>query len=246
MLRRLSLLLVLVCSLVGRPALAEPPADRPGLVLVVGGIGGIDLVGPALRMSLPHVGLRHEVRNFVWTHGTGQFFKDLQDAPHVLHKAEELADEIRRAKEADPERPIYLIGKSGGAGVSLLAAELLPPETLERIILLSAAVAPNYDLRPALRAAKGELVSFYSPCDWLVLGWGTRQFGTIDRIHGPSAGLCGFIKPSDLRPEDQLLYQRVVQVPWSPAMICEGYGGGHFGTSFPGFVGKEVAPWLRP
>jgi pimeloyl-ACP methyl ester carboxylesterase len=237
----LCLLLALACQ----PVQAQL-AEKPALVIVVGGIGGIDLVGPALRLSSPHVGLHHEVRNFIWTHGVGQFFKDLQDAPHTIRKAEELAHEIRRAREADPDRPIYLVGKSGGAGLSLMAAEQLPPETLERIILLNAAVTPSYDLRSALRAVKGELVSFYSPADWLILGWGTWQFGTIDRVHGPSAGLCGFVKPAGLSPEDQALYSRVVQVAWSPAMICEGYTGGHFGTCLPGFVGKEVAPWLKP
>lgn len=238
--RRL-LLLAAVCLLTVRPVIAEPPAEKPGLVFVVGGIGGVDLVGPSLR----HIGVQHEVRNFIWTHGPGRFFTDLQDMPHVLRKSEELAAEIRRARADDPERPIYLVGKSGGAGLSLIAAEQLPPRTLERIILLNAAVTPTYDLRPALHAVKGEVVSFYSPYDCLVLGWGTKQFGTIDRVHGPSAGLCGFVKPSDLGPADQELYQRVVQVPWQPAMICEGYLGGHITTSFPGFVGKEVAPWLR-
>jgi pimeloyl-ACP methyl ester carboxylesterase len=226
-------------------ACAGPP-ETPGLVIVVGGIGGVEIIAPGLRWLLPHLGVHHEVRNFVWTHGTGKFMQDLQDAPHVIEKANELAALIRQAKTEAPQRPIYLIGKSGGAGLSLLAAEQLPPQTLERIILLNAAVTPNYDLRLALRATRAEVVSFYSPCDWLVLGWGTRQFGTIDRVHTASAGLYGFSKPPNLSPEDRVLYQRLVQVSWSPTMICEGYPGGHLGTSLPGFVGKEVVPWLRP
>lgn len=242
----LRLALALVVLGAATPAFAGGPPDKAGLVLVVGGIGGIDSVGPALRWTLPRTGWQYEVRNFIWTHGTGQFFKDLQDAPHVVRKAEELADEIRRYREANPNCPIYVIGKSGGTGLVLMAAEQLPPQTLERIILLNAAVTPTYDLRPALQATKNEIVSFYSPGDWLILGWGTKQFGTIDRVHGPSAGFCGFRRPADLSPEDSLLYRRVVQVPWSLAMLGEGYGGGHIATSFPAFLSKEVVPWLRP
>ena len=88
--------------------------------------------------------------------GWGQMFRDLQDTRHVLNKAEELAGEIRRIKAIDPDRPVYLVGKSGGTGLALATAELLPPQTLERVILLSAAVSPTYDLRRALEAKRGQ------------------------------------------------------------------------------------------
>jgi pimeloyl-ACP methyl ester carboxylesterase len=223
----------------------DPPSDN-GVVFVVGGVGGWDILGTASQWELPRVGIHHEVRDFVWTHGFGQPFKDLQDTPHLRRKADELAEEIRKVKKKDPRRPIYLIGKSGGAGLVLLAAERLPADTLDRIILLSAAVSPGYDLRPALRATWGEIVSFYSDNDQFVLNWGTTHFGTIDRIYGPSAGLHGFFLPDKLTPEDRALYRRLVQIPWTSAMIAEGYFGAHAGTSLPSFVGWEVAPWLRP
>src|SRR5713101_1425597 len=217
-----------------------------GVVFVVGGVGGWDILGPASQWELPRVGIRHEIRDFVWTHGFGQPFKDLQDKDHLVRKAEILAEEIRKVKKLDPQRPVYLIGKSGGAGLVLAAAERLPPDTLERMILLSAAVSPNYDLRPALRATWGEIVSYFSDNDQFVLNWGTTHFGTIDRVYGPSAGLHGFALPDKLTPEDRLLYRRLIQIPWTSAMIAEGYFGSHAGTSLPSFVGYEIAPWLRP
>lgn len=190
--------------------------------------------------------MTHEVRDFVWTHGWGKMFKDLQDAPYLASQANRLAEEVRQAKLAEPDRPIYLVGRSGGAGLVLLAAAQLPPATLERIILLSAAVSPTCDLRPALRATRHELVSFYSSFDWFVLGWGTTKFGTADRVHGPSAGLAGFVRPDDLDAEGQELYKRLFQIRWVPSMLTEGFDGGHvFGTSTPAFVTKELAPWLR-
>ncbi len=233
----------------GYPARAAEPAAppvRPGVVFVVGGIGGFDILGPSARWAFPHAGLPHEVREFVWTHGWGQMFKDLQDVRHLLRKAAELAAEIRRVKEKDPACLVYLVAKSGGTGLVLAAAEQLPPQTLERIVLLSAAVAPSYDLRAALRATRGQIVSFYSKHDRFILGWGTNQFGTVDRQYGPGAGLCGFRLPPGLTGQDFNLYDRLVEIPWEPRMISEGYTGTHFGTSLPAFLEKEVAPWLRP
>jgi hypothetical protein len=239
-------LLVALALAADRPSKPPDPAPRPGVVFIVGGIGGWDILGLSAQWALPRAGVPHEVREFVWTHGWGQMFKDLQDTRHLLRKADLLADEIRQVKARDPDCPVYLVGKSGGTGVVLAAAEMLPSQTLERIILLSAAVSPTYDLRPALRATRREIVSFYSRYDQFILGWGTWQFGTVDRVYGPSAGLRRFQVPTDLSAEDRALYDRLVEVPWSLRMLAEGHTGTHIGTSLPAFVGKEVAPWLRP
>jgi hypothetical protein len=222
-----------------------PPPKR-GIVFVVGGVGGIGVLWEAAKWALPNSGIHYELRFFPWTHGHGKLLRDLQDTRHYLSKAGELADQIRLVKTDDPERPVYIIGKSGGAGLVLAAVEQLPPAAVDRIILLSAAVSPRYDLRPALLATKQEIVAFYSPLDQLVLNWGTSEFGTIDRFYGPSAGLKGFVVPTGLSHADQLLYRRLVQLPWNPKMILEGNTGGHSGSSMPGFIKKEVVPWLKP
>jgi pimeloyl-ACP methyl ester carboxylesterase len=219
---------------------------KPGVVFVVGGIGGIDPIGPLARLALPLAGVRHEVHDFIWTHGTGRWLRDLQDTRHLLVRAEELADQVRRLKEADPERPVYLIGHSGGAGLVLAAAERLPDATLERIILLSAAVSPGYDLRPALRATRREMVSYHSDLDCFVLGWGTRQFGTVDRYYCSAAGLVGFAVPADLDNSDRDLYARLKQIAWKPEMILKSHGGLHSSPCMPGFLARQVAPWLQP
>jgi len=230
----------------GRPIQPRARAIKSGVVFVIDGVGGLDFMGKAAKWALPRAGVQHEIREFDWQHGKGKILKDLQDTERVVQKAHELAACIRLAKADNPGRPIYLLAKSGGAGLALAAAEELPPATLERIVLLSSAVAPNYDLRAALKATKREVVSFYSPLDKIVLGWGTRQFGTIDRVHSESAGLGGFVTPPLTNAEDQALYARWVQLPWSPRMVWQGNLGGHLGTSMPAFVGKEVAPWLKP
>jgi pimeloyl-ACP methyl ester carboxylesterase len=196
--------------------------------------------------ALPKAGLPHEIRDFVWQHGKGHMFLDLQDTRHCLMKAQELADQIRKIKEEQPGRPVYVMAHSGGCALSLAAAELLPERTIERIVLLSAAVSPRYDLRPALRATNYGVISFYSRKDNLVLGWGTKHFGTMDRFYGPSAGYVGFTVPTNLEAGDRMLYARLVQLPWHPKLILAGNSGGHHGSVMPSFLIKEVAPWLKP
>ena len=185
------------------------------------------------------------MREFRWTHGPGQFLKDLQDTRHQQAKAAELAEEIRKLREEDADRPIYLIGHSAGTGLILRAAESLPPGSVERLILLSSAVSPQYDLRPALTATRREIVSYHSPFDQVLLHWGTKQFGTVDRVYAASAGLNGFQTPRDASDNDKVLYERLVQVPWNQRMLLCGNLGQHTGPCFPAFMLVELAPWLR-
>jgi alpha-beta hydrolase superfamily lysophospholipase len=188
----------------------------------------------------------HEVREFRWTHATGRLLRDLQDTRHLLEKAEELAGRVRMLKATDPDQPIFLVGHSGGTGLVLAAAERLPPATVERIILLSAAVAPTYDLRRALGATRGEIVSFHSEVDWFWLGWGTSHFGTVDRYYVSAAGRTGFVVPADLDEADRQLYARLLQVAWKAEMVFQNFGGSHASTVMPGFLTRHVVPWLRP
>lgn len=229
-----------------RPVKPLTEETTRGVVFIVEGIGGFGAINLTAAHALPKGGVPHEVRSFVWTHGRGKMFKDLQDHRYLQRKAHQLAEEILSFKKDFPDRPVFMMAKSGGCGIALAAAEQLPPNTLERIVLLSAAVATDYDLRPALRATRKEIVSFYSPHDSFILGWGTSQFGTIDRVYGPSAGLRGFIEPREINEADRHeLYSRLVQVSWRPDMILEGHLGAHMGTSMPAFVRKEVAPWFK-
>ncbi|MSU77782.1 MAG: alpha/beta hydrolase [Gemmataceae bacterium] len=227
----------------------RPPAQtesEPGLVIIVEGIGGIDMVGKSAKLSFKHANLPHDVHRFIWTHGTGKFLTDLQDTQHVLKKADELASFIRDYRARYPNRRIYIVAKSGGTGLTLFALRDLPANTVERVILLSAAVSPNFDLRHALRATRGEIVSFHSRNDRMILSWGTSTFGTIDRHYGESAGLKGFVVPLNQTDEDRTLYRRLVQVPYTSRMLLAGVSNGsHSATSLPWFISSEVVPWLR-
>jgi pimeloyl-ACP methyl ester carboxylesterase len=241
------ILLLTLGALLGRPGAgrAEPPGPR-GVVFVAGGIGGLDPLQAWAPLALPWAGVPHEVRVFEWTHGKGRPLRDLQDTPHLLGRARQLAGLVLEVRAREPDRPVYLVGHSAGAGLVLAAAGQLPPASLERVILLSAAVSPGFDLRPALRATRREVVSFNSVLDRFFLDWGTRRFGTVDRVYGPSAGLDGFRTPAGLDGEGRRLYRRLVQVPWKFEMLREGRGGLHHSTTMPVFLACQLAPWLKP
>jgi len=245
---RAALALVLGCCAATLPA-QEPAAatgDKPALVVIVGGVGGLENLAGFTKWAVKNAGVNCEVLPFDWTHGKGHILKDLQDTRNHAKKTAELAEKLNRLHEADPDRPIFLIGRSGGSVLALAVTELLPPRSLERIILLSPAVSPAFDLRPALRATRQEIVSFYSDLDWFVLGWGTWQFGTADRYYSSSAGKTGFVRPPDADDETRALYRRLVEVRWTPGMILRGHPGGHIGTAMPTFLAHDVAPWLKP
>jgi hypothetical protein len=218
----------------------------PGLVIIVEGIGGLDMIGKSANHSFKQAGLPHEVYHFHWTHGTGKFLKDLQDTQHILKKADELAAFIKDYRAKNPNRPIYIVAKSAGTGLVLFTLQKLPANSVERVVLLSAAVSPTYDLRTALRATRREIVSFHSRNDRAILSLGTSTFGTVDRYYGQAAGLTGFIVPGALSEPDRQLYMHLIQVPFTARMLREGVSTGtHHSTSMPWFVSSEVVPWLR-
>ena len=238
---RRSLLTALVIAVVCGRCSANP--EPPDVVFLVGGIGGLSPLVPSAHVALPLAGINHELRDFSWQHGKGRFIRDLQDAPHLKDKAAELAKEIRELRQREPNRRIYLVGHSAGTAIVLYAAEMLPPESVERIILLSSALSPYYDLTAALRATRGEIVSFYSPFDFMLLDWGTSQFGTADRVYGRAAGLHGFVTArASRRGRATRSYERLLQVPWTidRALELAGRLASQHGDAV--FLGRQRGP----
>ncbi len=222
--------------------------ERPGgLVLVAGGVGGLDLCGFSLRRAVKAARLPYAVEVIVWGHGFGRWYSDLSDVPHLDRQAERVALSIRAFRADHPGRPVFLVGKSGGAGVAVKVLERLDDDDVERAVLLAPALSPGYDLARALGAVRREMVVFTSPLDVVILGAGTWLFGTIDRVHTFGAGLRGFAvpRPDDPDQERRRRYSRLRQVRWRPRMAESGHLGGHFGTDLPWFLGRYVVPLLR-
>ena len=159
--------------------------------MVVGGVGGLDLCGMSLRYVMAAEGLPYAIHVFPWGHGFGRWFSDLASVTNRDLKAGLLADLVRQFQARQPGDPVFLVAKSGGCGVLVKALERLEERSVHRAILLAPALSPDYDLTAALRAVASEMVVFWSPLDVIILGAGTRVFGTADRVRTFSAGMVG-------------------------------------------------------
>jgi pimeloyl-ACP methyl ester carboxylesterase len=215
-----------------------------GVVFLIDGVGGFGFAPKMMEKVLVETGVNHEVRTFYWSHGFGRWHADLTDDANFRSKASELANSAMDFRVQCPRGPIYIVAKSGGTAIALAALAQLPAKSVERCVLLSSAVSPDYDLVPSLCAIRTELVSFWSPRDKLVLGLGTSIFGTADGVMGQSAGLVGFRAPEGADAETVAQYRKLRQVEWDPTMRRTYNFGTHIGTSMPQFVRIYVAPLL--
>jgi pimeloyl-ACP methyl ester carboxylesterase len=237
-----TIILIGWCLLGQASAVAAAEPDPKPVVFLVGGIGRMILLGPSARFALPRAGVDYELRDYPWQHEKGGQLRDLQDESYLLQKSVDLANEIRTLRSSQPNRPVYLIGHSAGCAVVVHAAEVLPAQSVERIIMLSPALSPTYDLTKALRATKREIVVFNSRLDPTLHC--TILFGTADRVYCVSAGVDGFARPADLDDEGQRCYERLVQIPWTWKRLLELQGPWHNSPTLPLFLYRQVAPWL--
>lgn len=215
-------------------------------MLVVGGVGGLDFCGPGLRLAARADRLPAAVEVIGWGHGLGRWYRDLSDVAHLDAQAGRIADRVGEFRAGHPGESVFLVGKSGGGGLAVRALERMEADTVERAILLAPALSPRYDLTRALRAVRREMVVFTSPLDVIILGAGTRVFGTIDRVRSAGAGLVGFEVPGPGASGDRAdAYAKLRQVRWRPSMVGAGHLGGHFGTDSPRFLRRHVLPMLR-
>lgn len=221
-------------------------AEEPGIVFVIGGLGGGDSLATHTRRAFECSCVPHEVCSFSWCHGKRHHFQDLFDHGNVDCQSEQLAGQIMEYRRLNPTKPIYIMAWSAGVGVALGAGERLPPDSIDRIVIMCAACSRCYNLSGALRSTRCGIVSFHSPMDHFYLNAVLRCLGTIDRVHGMGAGVTGFTVPCCLSCEDQELYnRRLIQVAWRPHMIFDGHPGGHLWYKSDRFLCAHVVPWLR-
>ncbi len=176
---------------------------KSGLVIVLGGVGGLDLCGFNMRRLARAGRLPCDLAVIRWGHGFGRWFADLTDVVNRDRRAGEVAAMILGFRDEHPGEPVFLVAKSAGAGVAVRALERLDADVVERAVLLAPALSPRYDLTAALCAVRREIVVFWSPLDVLILGAGTWFFGTIDRVRTWGAGMVGFAVPGPDEPDTE-------------------------------------------
>jgi pimeloyl-ACP methyl ester carboxylesterase len=212
-----------------------------GVVIVCDGSGDFRTLSTGLARAVVAARMPLYVETFVWSHGYGRYVIDHTDHRNHLAMGRLLAERVLAWRRCYPGLRIYLAGHSAGNAVVLAAAERLPPDTVDRIILLAPSVSPGYDLRPALTSAREGIDAFVSCNDRIVLDVAMRVVGTADRRWGPAAGRVGF-RPVVCNACDAALYTRLRQHSWDPAVSWTGHEGGHYGSNRCRFLSAYVLP----
>jgi pimeloyl-ACP methyl ester carboxylesterase len=157
-------------------------------------------------------------------------------APRFLDRqAQRLADRIKELRQANPDRPIHLMGYSCGGFVAVRALELTADEIqVDSLVLLAAAFSPGRDLNPAAGHVRGPVIVGSSMLD-IVVGLGTLMVGTADRKFTPSIGTLGYRGPA---------CRKITSLRWRPSWIRWGHWGSHFTAPAERFVSECIAPAL--
>lgn len=187
---------------------------EPAVIWLVGGVigGRWPLLG--VIRGLRDAGLTCEINMLDWQ-TPGASIANLWRQRAARQHAANLSRQIHRPADT------VIIGFSAGAAPALWATAMLPEGArLRRLLLVQAAVSPTFDLHPALTRCE-RLVHLFSPRDRLILGFGTRLCGGMDRVRCDAAGKVGFRAPIE--------GGGFTQIAWTPAMRAIGHGGGHLG-----------------
>lgn len=237
---RTNQLLAAFCLLGWFAAPCAAAGPRP-LLLHLPGVGGHMRIDDLVTSGLLLGGIDADVQIYDWTAGDPGM-DALTNYRRNQQQARQIADLITLAYRADPARSIILTCHSGGAGLATWALEMLPDEVrIDTLLYLAPAISPQYDLSPALRHVVHKAYAFSSTHDPIV-SFGTRTFGTIDRVNIESAGFDGFKMPAT--PADAEQYRKLVNIPYDPAWTRYGNAGDHIGTMMRPFARNVLAPLL--
>lgn len=242
----LCVLVAIICAgMVGcqprQPYVTTERLDR-GLVIVLTGIEGRSAFNEAICRGLNDGGVNWAIELYDWTSIFG-LLPSLRAEGRNREQAALVADKIVRYRLSCPGKPVMIVGQSGGTAIAAWAAEALPPdEEIDGIVMIASSLSPDYSLDRALAKTSQGIVSFYSEYDFVLLGFGTTIYGTMDGEHTSGAGKVGFTVPeASTRPA---LYDKLFQIPWSRAMADTGNTGMHLSSGTAKFVATYIAPFI--
>ena len=234
------------CGCENNSAFMRPEHLDAGLVVILPGIEGESGTNQSIRNGLVSAGIDHSLQIWHWGRPiplAGMFFNQIDFIGNYL-AAERLAQRIVKYQDEYPDRPVHIIGHSGGGGIAIFIASTMPKgREVTGVILLSASISSNHDITKALEHCSSGIVNFYNKNDGVLLGLMTTVLGNVGGAHGPSAGLMGFTLPKEsASDEKRLAYQKLYQVPITGTMVAG--SAAHFAATQPSFVVSYVSPWI--
>ncbi|MCJ7543550.1 MAG: lysophospholipase [Phycisphaerae bacterium] len=232
------------CADGNKPFMTADRMNR-GLMVILPGIEGESGLNHDIRRGLINGGLMCAMPIQSWG-------RPVPLAGPLLNQMDIIGNRIAAAGIADmiadyqtqyPDRPVYVVGHSGGGGIAVFVAEALPKDVMiDGLVLLSASMSSAYDITKALGHCRKGVLNIYSKADVGLLIVGTVLAGNVDGIRGPATGAIGFDRPSSRSSAERVqAYQKLFQLELTSA---HGSDDAHGSTTRRGFVSRYVAPWL--
>ncbi len=230
------LLVILAFTL---PACAQ--ARQKPYFLHLPGIGGERITEQWLLSGLKAGGVDAEYRMYDWTDGDIGLPALLAHDENIA-RAKKISELLATHIRNNPDQRVIVSSHSGGCGLAVWTLESLPDNLqIDTLVMIAPALSPQYDLTRALKHVKGRLYVFSSPAD-IVVGTGTRLFGTIDGVKSESAGLHGFVCPANADKEQ---YGKLVPLPYRNEWLpLYGNAGTHICAMRVVFARDFIAPLL--
>ena len=151
--------------------------------------------------------------------------------------ARQMAGEIVQWRRDHPDELLYLFGYSGGAGLAAMIVSELPDDVIvDRLVLMASAVSPDFPMEERVLPRVREFAVNYASTADVQMGWGTRTFGTIDRVNSTGAGSRGFDTADP----------RLVQWHWTASDRAWGHRGNHRSYLGPRWQSVFLLPALDP
>lgn len=241
-----ALSLVIFCGCENNAAYMTPERLAAGLVVILPGIEGESGANHDIRDGLVNSGIDSSLQIWHWGRpvpGIGMLLNQMDFLGNHLEGGK-IAQRIVKYQDEHPDRPVHIIGHSGGGGIAVFAAAQMPKDRqITGLVLLSASIAGNYDISRALKNCSSGIVNFYNKDDGALLGLGTTVFGNVGGSRAGSAGLYGFTIPDSSDASTRLAYKKLYQVSMTGSMTSGAIA--HFAATQPYFISRYVAPWIK-
>lgn len=152
-----------------------------------------------------------------------------------LATAQREAEFLTNYKHEHPNGFITLLSYSGGATVCALIPQAMPPDvSVDRVVMLSPAIAADTDLSPMLARLTDKAVVYWSPKDEFTPAVG-GALSLGDGTYGPPAATYGF----------SMVNSKLFQVEWRAEWEAYGVAGSHTDyVLMDHWIGDIVAPWV--
>ena len=218
--------------------------DTRPYVLILPGILGEQMWDRRIEQGIRQAQFACNVEIYDWTKGPVMMLSNIGGD---RQEVEYLVRRISTFKQAHPQRPLILIGHSGGCRMVIGVLEALQRNRfVDRAVLLSPGLESAYDLRSAMEATRRGIVAFHSKLDFPISAPLTFARGLTRLRLDASAATFGFQVPATLNEPDRAMYLKLLrQREYRSDMLVTGNAGGHFGWTVPKFVSSHIVPLLK-